>query len=66
LTTVRSSFGHSETLARVDAAIRANGMSVVARVDHEDRAFEVSVSLDETTLLMFGNRARETAMVSPA
>ena len=63
LITLRSSFGHGETLARFEAAIRANGMSVVARVDHADGALEISVSLDATTLLMFGNRARQTELV---
>ena len=61
--TVPSSFGHGESLVRLEAAIRANGMSVVARVDHADGALEVSVSLDATTLLMFGNRAREAELV---
>jgi uncharacterized protein (DUF302 family) len=64
LTTVRSSFEHGETLARFEAAIRANGMSVVARVDHADGALEISVSLDATTLLMFGNRARQAELVT--
>jgi uncharacterized protein (DUF302 family) len=63
LITVRSSFGHGETLARFEAAVRANGMSVVARVDHADGALEISVSLDATTLLMFGNRARQAELV---
>ena len=63
LITVRSSFGHGETLARFEAAIRANGMSVVARVDHADGALEISVSLDATTLLMFENRARQAELV---
>ena len=63
LITVRSSFGHGETLARFEAAIRANGMSVVARVDHADGALEISVSLDATTLLMFENRARQAKLV---
>ena len=63
LITVPSSFGHSETLARFEAAIRANGMSVVARVDHADGALEISASLDATTLLMFGNRARQAELV---
>jgi uncharacterized protein (DUF302 family) len=63
LITVRSSFGHGETLARFEAAIRANGMSVVARVDDADGALEISVSLDATTLLMFGNRARQAELV---
>ena len=63
LITVRSSFGHGETLSRFEAAIRANGMSVVARVDHADGALEISVSLDATTLLTFGNRACEAVLV---
>ena len=63
LITLRSSFRHGETLARFEAAIRANGMSVIARVDHADGALEISVSLDATTLLMFGNRARQAALV---
>ena len=63
LITVRSSFGHGATLARFEAALRANGMSVVARVDHADGAREISVSLDATTLLMFGNRARQAELV---
>jgi uncharacterized protein (DUF302 family) len=63
LITLRSSFGHGETLARFEAAIRANGMSVVAHVDHADGALEISVSLDATTLLMFGNRARQAELV---
>jgi len=64
LITVRSSFGHGETLARFEAAIRANGMSVVARVDHADGALEISASLDATTLLMFGNRAHQAELVT--
>ena len=63
LITLRSSFGPGETLARFEAAIRANGMSVVARVDHADGALEIRVSLDATTLLMFGNRARQAELV---
>jgi uncharacterized protein (DUF302 family) len=63
LITVRSSFGQSDTLTRFEAAARANGMSVFARVDHARGALEVSVSLDATTLLMFGNHARQAALV---
>ena len=63
LITLRSSFGHGETLARFEAAIRANGMSVVGRVDHADGALEISVSLDATTLLIFGNCTRQAELV---
>ena len=63
LTMIRSCFGHADTLSRFETAVRANGMSVVARVDHANGALEMSVSLDAATLLMFGNRAREAEMV---
>lgn len=63
LITVHSSFKHGETLARFEVAMRANGMSVVTRVDHADGALEISVSPDATTLLMFGNRARQAELV---
>ena len=63
LITLRSSFGHDQTVSRFEAAVRANGMSVVSRVDHTDDALEINVSLDATTLLMFGNRARQTELV---
>ena len=63
LITLRSSFPYDETLARFEAAVRANGMSVVARVDHADGALEISVALDAMTLLMFENRARQAVMV---
>jgi len=63
LITVRSSFGHGETLARVETAIRANAMSIVSRNDDAGGALEVSVSLDATTLLMFGNHARQAELV---
>ena len=38
-------------------------MSVVTRADHADGALEMSVSLDPTTLMMFGNRARQAELV---
>ncbi len=63
LITVRSSFGHSETLARLEAAVRANGLRIVAGVDHAMAAFEAGVSLDATTVLMVGDGRRQAALV---
>ena len=63
LITVRSSFGHRETLARVEAAVRANGLRIVAGVDHAIAAFEAGVSLDATTVLMVGDGRRQVALV---
>ncbi len=63
LITVRSSFGHSETLARFEAAVRANGLRIVAGVDHAIAAFEAGVSLDATTILLVGDGRRQAALV---
>ena len=63
LTTIGSSFGHAETLTRLQAAIRANGMQVLSRLDPAAGPLEAGVSLDPTTLVMFGNRERQAALV---
>ena len=55
LITVRSSFEHSETLVRFEAGVRANGLRVVAAVDHAIAAFEAGLSLDATTVQMVGD-----------
>jgi uncharacterized protein (DUF302 family) len=55
LVTIRSSFGHGETLARFEAAVRANGLRIVAGVDHAIAALDAGVSLDPTTVLMVGD-----------
>jgi uncharacterized protein (DUF302 family) len=64
LITVRSSFRHCETLARFEAAVRANGLRIVAGVDHAIAAFEAGVSLDETMVLMVGDGAQQAALVN--
>jgi len=63
LITVRSSFGHGETLARFEAAVRANGLRIVAAVNHAIAAFEAGLSLDATTLLLVGDGRRQAALV---
>ena len=63
LITVRSSFGHAETLARFEAAVRANGLRIVADVDHAIAAFEAGVSLDATTVLLVGDGRRQAALM---
>ena len=63
LITVRSSFGHGETLSRLEAAVRANGLRIVAGVDHAIAASEAGVSLDATTVLMVGDGRRQAALM---
>src|SRR5258706_16140609 len=64
LITVRSSFGHGETLSRLEAAVRANGLRIVAGVDHAIAAFQAGVSLDATTVLMIGDGTRQALLLS--
>jgi uncharacterized protein (DUF302 family) len=64
LITVRSSFAHGETLARFEAAVRANGLRIVAGVDHAIAALQAGLSLDATTLLMIGDGRRQATLVS--
>src|SRR5467141_1308002 len=63
LTTVRSSFGHGETLARFEAAVRANGLRIVAGVDHAIAACEAGLPLDATTVLMVGDGRQQAALM---
>ena len=64
LITVRSSFGHGETLARLEAAVRANGLRVVAGVDHAIAALQAGLSLDATTVVMVGDGRRQATLVN--
>jgi uncharacterized protein (DUF302 family) len=63
LITVRSSFGHGETLARFEAAVRANGLRIVAAVDHAIAACEAGLSLDATTVMMVGDGRQQVALM---
>ncbi len=64
LITVRSGFGHGETVARLEAAVRANGLRIVAGVDHAIAAFQAGVSLDRTTVLMIGDGRRQAMLLN--
>jgi len=57
-----SSFEHSETLTRLEASIRANGMSVVARVDLAAFAADAGIPLRPSAVLMFGDPAAHAAL----
>jgi uncharacterized protein (DUF302 family) len=64
LITVRSSFGHGETLARFEAAVRANGLRTVATVDHAIAASQAGLSLDATKVLMVGDGRRQAMLLN--
>ena len=55
LITLASSHGPSETMSRLEAAVKTNGMSVFARIDHAAGAAGIGTSLWPTEVLIFGN-----------
>jgi len=63
LITLRSSFGPKETMDRLDAAVRAKGLTVFARIDHAGGATEVGLPLRPTELLIFGNARGGTPLM---
>src|SRR5882762_6033148 len=63
LTTIRSRFGPKETMDRLQAEIRAKGMTVFARIDHAAGAAEVGLTLRPTELIIFGNARAGTPLM---
>ena len=63
LVTLRSSHGPKETMTRLEAAVKAKGLTVFARVDHAAGAAEVGLSLRPTDLLIFGNAKGGTPLM---
>jgi uncharacterized protein (DUF302 family) len=63
LITIPSSYGAKDTLERLDAAIKARGMTIFARIDHAAGATEVGLSLRPTELLVFGNAKGGTPLM---
>ena len=63
LTTIASSFGPKETMDRLEAEIRAQRMTVFARIDHAAGAAEVGLTLARTELIIFGNARGGTPLM---
>ncbi len=55
LTTRPSLYSPHETMDRLEAAVKAKGMTVFARIDHAAGAKFVGLDLRPTALLIFGN-----------
>jgi uncharacterized protein (DUF302 family) len=66
LTTIRSSYGPKETMDRLEAAVKAKGLTVFARIDHAAGAAEVVLPLRPTELLFFGNAKGGTPLMQAA
>ena len=66
LTSVVSDFGPEETMARLEAAIGAKGLTLFARVDHAAGAAQVGMPLRPTVLFVFGNAKGGTPLMQKA
>jgi uncharacterized protein (DUF302 family) len=63
LTSIRSNFGPIETMDRLEAEIRAHGMTIFARIDHAAGAAEAGLELRPTELIIFGNARGGTPLM---
>jgi uncharacterized protein (DUF302 family) len=63
LTSIRSNFGPKETMDRLEAEIRAQRMTVFARIDHAGGAALVGLKLAPTELIIFGNARGGTPLM---
>jgi uncharacterized protein (DUF302 family) len=66
LITVPSSFGPQETMAKLEAEVKAKGLTVFAHVDHAAGAAAVGMTLLPTDLLIFGNAKGGTPLMQAA
>lgn len=63
LTTIPSSFGPKETMGRLEAGIRAQGMQIFVRIDHAAGAAAVGLDLRPTEVVLFGNARAGTPLM---
>lgn len=63
LTTVASHWGPKETLDRLEAEVKAKGLTVFARIDHAAGAAAVGMTLLPTAVLIFGNARGGTPLM---
>jgi uncharacterized protein (DUF302 family) len=66
LITIPSSQGPHETMAKLEAEVKAKGLTVFAHVDHAAGAAAVGLSLRPTDLLVFGNAKGGTPLMQAA
>ncbi len=63
LTTIASSHGPKQTMDRLEAEIKAKGLTVFARIDHAAGAAQVGLPLRPTEVLIFGNARGGTPLM---
>ena len=63
LISLRSSYGPKDTMDRLEAEVKAKGLTVFARIDHAAGAAAVGLSLRPTEVLIFGNAKGGTPLM---
>jgi uncharacterized protein (DUF302 family) len=66
LTNIQCRLGPTETMDRLEAEIRAKGLTIFARIDHAAGAEEVGLPLRPTELIIFGNARGGTPLMQSA
>jgi len=66
LSTIPSQFGPKETMDRLEAEIRASGLTIFARIDHAAGADDVGLILRPTEVIIFGNARGGTPLMQSA
>lgn len=63
LTTIRSNYGPNDTMNRLEASVKAKGMTVFARINHAAGAAGAGLPLRPTEVLVFGNAKGGTPLM---
>jgi uncharacterized protein (DUF302 family) len=63
LVTVKSTLGPKETMNKLEAEVKAKGLTVFARIDHAAGANEAGLSMRPTEVLIFGNAKGGTPLM---
>jgi uncharacterized protein (DUF302 family) len=63
LKTIPSHFGPQQTVDRLEAEVKARGMTVFARIDHAAGALAAGMTLPPTEVLVFGNAKAGTPLM---
>jgi uncharacterized protein (DUF302 family) len=66
LMTVKSSHAPEGTMRRLEAAVKAKGLTIFARIDHAEGASEVGLSMRPTEVLVFGSAKGGTPLMQAA
>jgi uncharacterized protein (DUF302 family) len=66
LTTIKSSHPPQETMSRLEAGVKAKGLTVFARIDHAEGASAAGLSMRPTEVLVFGNARGGTPLMQAA